>query len=317
MKPANDRSAGRRLRSLGLCALTVAALLGLGVPQALGQACCAGASTLSPARLTSIEDAAVGLQLSAAVNTGSFDPAGHYSNNPSGASEQDFMESAFGTVKFADRAQVTLLVPFDETHRSIVGANEAGGGVGDVNLSVRYDFLLAKEVRYWPGVAVLAGGTAPTGRTVENSGDLLGTNATGLGAWQGTLGLALEQSYGPILVNLTGLLTDRTSRDVFGVHETLGLQFTGLAAVGYAFHFNAGLAFIVQTSIEQDPVLDGVTQQGAGRQSTAIGLAGGGPLWEDWRFQGSLTDALQISNLGQGQPVGITATLALLHSWSW
>lgn len=307
------------LPPLSRALLWAVTLLALAPGRALAQACCAGASTLSPARLTSIEDAAIGVQVTAAVDTGSFQTTGRYSNNPAGSSEQDFSESLFATLKVLSRGQVTALVPFDETRRTVPGLSEFGGGLGDINLSLRYDFVLAKEVRYWPGVAVLAGATLPTGRTVENAGAgfPLATDATGIGAYQGTLGVALEQSYGPILINLTGLLTDRTSRTVDGLTESLGLQFAGMAAVGYAFHYNEGIALIAQTSWEQDPVLDGVSQVGAGRQSTSIGVSGGGPLWEDWRFQGSLTDALQISGLGQGQPVGITVTFAVLRSFSW
>jgi hypothetical protein len=291
---------------------------------AFAQACCAGASTLTPARLTALEDAAVGVQLQMIYNTGSFDGQRNYIPNPPGAGEQDFAENVFGTVRLLKRGQVSLLVPFVQTRRTYAGApgepgvTEFGGGIGDINLGVRWDFLLAKETQYWPGVAVLAGLTVPTGKApdqVQGSS----TQATGIGAFQATGGLALEQAYGHILVNLTGLLTQRFERHVQTpggtITETLGLQFAGLAAVGWAFHFNQGIALILSYSGEGNAIFDSQVVPGSGRESTNVGISGGTPLWEDWRFQGSLTDSLPISGLGRAQPIGINATASILRTF--
>jgi len=46
-----------------------------------------------------------------------------------------------------------------------------GGGIGDVNLSLRYDFLVAGQSHIVPGIAALVGLTAPTGRS-PNEGKL-------------------------------------------------------------------------------------------------------------------------------------------------
>ncbi len=317
---------GRRGASVGAACLALALLA---PRQALAQACCAGASTLTPARLTALEDAAVGLQLQMTYNTGSFDGQQHYIPNPPGTGEQDFAENLFGTVRFLQRGQVSLLVPFVQTRRTYAGppsTTEFGGGLGDINLGVRWDFLLAKEVRYWPGVAVLAGLTVPTGKAVDQLPQgSSSTEATGIGAFQATGGIALEQAYGHILVNLTGLLTQRFERHVCPssptgppppcISETLGLQFSGLAAVGWAFHYNQGIALILSYSGEGNPIFDSQVQPGQGRQSTNLGISGGTPLWEDWRFQGSLTDSLPIDGLGRAQPVGINLTASILRAF--
>jgi hypothetical protein len=291
--------------------------------EALAQACCAGASTLTPARLTALEDAAVGLQLQFAGITGSFDDKRNYIPNPPGASEQDFAENVFGTVRFLKRGQVSLLVPFVQTRRTYVpvpgqpGVTEFGGGVGDINLGARWDFLLAKETQYWPGIAVLAGVTFPTGKApdqVEGSS----TQATGIGAFQATGGLALEQAYGHILVNLTGLISQRFERRVGTIAETLGPQFSGLAAVGWAFHYNQGLAAILSYSGEGNAVFNAQSVPGSGRESTNVGISGGTPLWDDdWRFQGSATYALPVYGLGRSQPIGITVTASILRAFSF
>jgi hypothetical protein len=48
-----------------------------------------------------------------------------------------------------------------------------------------------------------------------------------------------------------------------------------------------------------------------------VGISGGTPLWEDWRFQGSATYALPVDGLGRSQPVGITITASILRAFSF
>src|SRR5436309_3988202 len=52
---------------------------------------------------------------------------------------------ALPILRIAPRAQLALLVPIVETYRRFPTASDSGGGFGDVNLSARYDFVLAGE----------------------------------------------------------------------------------------------------------------------------------------------------------------------------
>jgi hypothetical protein len=271
--------------------------------------------------LTALEDAAVGLQLQMTYVTGSFDQNRHYIGNPEGASEQDFAENVFGTVRFLKRGQVSLLVPFVQTRRTYPATptqpavTDFGGGLGDINLGARWDFVLAKETQYWPGFAVLAGVTFPTGKAADQVGSAV--DATGIGAYQLTGGLAFEQAYGRVLINLTGLISQRFERHVGSNTSLLGPQFSGLAAVGWAFHYDQGLALILSYSGEGNAVFNAQSVPGSGREATNVGISGGTPLWEDWRFQGSLTYALPFDGLGRYQPVGITLTASILRAFSF
>src|SRR5580704_17696472 len=110
---------------------------------ARAQACCAGTSAVTPARLALHEDALVGVDVRATDAYGSFDPTGTFVSTPSGSSETDFEEDAFAAIAVLPRAQAALLVPIVETRRTAPGDAELGGGIGDVNASVRYDFVYA------------------------------------------------------------------------------------------------------------------------------------------------------------------------------
>ena len=81
--------------------------------------------------------------MKAATIAGSFDDAHSFTPSPSGASELDFEQDLYGAVRVWRRAQLTLLVPIQQTRRHLTGVTEVGGGIGDVNVSARYDFRLA------------------------------------------------------------------------------------------------------------------------------------------------------------------------------
>jgi hypothetical protein len=290
--------------------------------RASGQACCAGAGALTPGRLQLHEDALVGTQLHAATVLGSFDDGSHYASVPSQNSEYDYEEDIFGAVRVLRRGQVALLVPFLETKRNETGISELGGGIGDVNLSVRYDFVLAGESRYWPGVGLLAGVTAPTGTPPDapNTGKVLGTDATGVGAWQGNVGVAFEQIYGQWLFNATELLAWRAPRtaNIAGVSEseTLAPQLVTLVGTAYTFSNDASMALFASYTFEGTASLDGAPAPDSARQVALVSISGAYPLTDHFRAQASLFLNPPISGLGLNQTSTTGLTLTLLWGWS-
>ena len=283
---------------------------------ASAQACCAGASAVTPARLALHEDALVGLQVRGAAVLGSFDDARHYTPNPAGASELDFEQDLFGALRVLERGQVAALVPLLETRRAAQGASELGAGLGDVNLALRYDFHLAGQSRYAPGIAALGGVTFPTGRAPDASSKPLATDATGIGAYQGTLGVALEQTFGPWLVNVTGLAAKRTSRTVQGVDETLGTQLTLLTAGAYTFPNDAAVALVASYTAEGRATINGADAEASARGVFLIGAAGVWPFSDRWRVQSAVTLNPLLSGFGRNQPATGGVNLVLVRSWS-
>ncbi len=284
---------------------------------ALAQACCAGGSALTPARLQLHEWAAVGLESRATVDTGSFDPAGNYVPNPAGSSEVDLEEDLVGSVRFLDRGQVSLDVPWIGTNRVIRDQGAFGQGLGDVNLGARWDFLQAGESEHIPGIALMAGITVPTGRPPEAATPPLLADATGIGAWQFVGGLALEQTFGHhLVVDLAGLVSQRLPRHVEGIVSTLGVQLFAIGGVAWAFDGGQALALSATFTGEQDASIDGVTVPESGRSETTVALSGLLPISDDWRIGGSVLDELQIAGLGRNLPIGFGFTFTVLRTWS-
>src|SRR5690349_3370040 len=170
-----------RIVAARLVAAAVAAIACTWPIAANAQPCCAGASVLTPARITPLEEALVGLQTRAARVTGSFDASASYLGVPAGTNEMDFEQDLVGTVRIFGRGQLTLSIPFVETTRSASGISEVGGGLGDIALSGRYDPILAGDSPVIPGIAIVGGIVFPTGRAPESASMRLGSDSTGAG----------------------------------------------------------------------------------------------------------------------------------------
>jgi hypothetical protein len=293
----------------------VAALATCAAPsRAWAQACCAGGSAVTPGRLEPHEDALVGVQLRAAAVLGSYATDGRFVANGPGDAEQDFEQDLVGAVRFLRRAQAALLVPLVETRRATLPNGAGfGGGVGDVNASVRYDFVVAGESLYVPGIALLAGMTFPTGTPPELASPPLAVDATGIGAFQVNAGLAVEQTFGPWLVNATGMVAARTAR--FG--ETLGTQVTFLAAGAYTLPNDLAVALSASYAFEGDATTSTGADVGASsKRLTLVTLSVLWPFADRWRMLGGVFVEPPIDSLGSNQPSSTGVTLTVIRSWS-
>lgn len=306
-----------RFRSTSAVALAITLGVALAAPgRARAQSCCAGASALTPARLALHEDALVGLQLKAGDLYGSFDGERQFLGASAGAKELDFEQDLAGSVRVFKRGQLSAIVPMVETYRSVPGLSEAGGDLGDLQLGARWDFTISGSSVLVPGIALAAGVMLPTGRAPEVATKPLGTDATGTGALQASAALALEQTFGPWLVNVTGTAAWRAPRTVGDLHARQGLQFVASAAGGYSFASGPVLALTLAYTAELDATIHGETTPGSGRASTRIGIAGGLPLSDLWRMQGSLATDVPLRFFGWNQPASAALTLMILRSWS-
>jgi hypothetical protein len=275
------------------------------------QACCAGGSAVTPARLEMHETALAGAEVRAASVIGSYQ-LGAYRSSPPGTPEYDFEQDVFGAIRVLGHGQVALLVPVEETYRRTpMDGGHASGGIGDINLSGRYDFVQAGESRYVPGVAVLAGVTFPTGRAPESATQPLAVDATGIGAFQVNAALALEQTFGPWLVNATAIVAKRTAHG----GETLGTQVTFLAAGAYSFSNDAAVALSASYAFEGDGTLNGADATGSAKSVTVVAASGLWPLTDAYRLLGGVFVDPPVGALGNNQPTQVGLTLTAIRSW--
>jgi hypothetical protein len=270
---------------------------------------------LSPGRLLQHEDALVGVQVRATAITGSFGENGGFTRSPPGTAEVDFEQDLIASLRVLSRGQISLLVPMVETWRLVPGISDAGGGVGDIQVNVRWDATLAGASRTIPGVALLASLTLPTGLPPELATHVLASDATGTGAIQGALGASLEQTFGDVLVNLTGSATVHSTRVVQGIASQLGPSFSALAAVGYSFKAGPVAALTASYTASLDARSDGVEAPETARTLLQLGLAGGYVFSDAWRIQGGVFADPPAAHFGQNQPSGAGLSVTLFRTW--
>lgn len=309
MRPRRSRS---RSLALGL-ALGLAALLAPAAARA--QACCAGSTALVPGRLNMGEDALAAVQVRGTGVTGSFDAAGRFVRSPRGATEIGLEQDLIATVRVLEDGQLSILAPVVETVRRLPGASDAGGGLGDLQYAARWDFTITGMSPPIPGIAVLASLTLPTGVAPEQARRPLGTDATGTGAFHGAFGAALEQTFGRVLINVTGSVTIHSARSVQGMHAQLGPTFSVFGALGWWFDGGAALALTASYLGELATRNDGVAVPDSGRALLRLGLSGGYSFSSAWRLQASVFGDPPAPHAGQNQPAGVGGAATLLRTW--
>lgn len=272
---------------------------------------------MTPGRLGLHEDALVGLQLRATHVFGSFDARARYAPSSGGVSEQSLAQDLMGSVRlpFAPRLQLTALVPFVETWRTAAGASDFGGGLGDVNVSARWDFFEAGRARWLPGIAALAGVTFPTGTPPETASPPLAADATGTGAFQGNVGVAVEQTFGPWLVTVYGIVAKRAPRTIHGATSSLGTQWTALLAVAYTFSQDYAVALSASYAVEGEAELAGERVPGSSRRVPTVGLFGVAPFSDAFRLQGGPSLSPPVSHLGKNQSANAVLTVTAVYAW--
>ena len=171
---STDRARPAAALALFAVAAAVAAVgvVTLAPRAAWAQACCVGTGLVTPARLRMFEDYGAGVQTRVRSVMGSFNPGGSYLASRAGNDEvdleQDFLAAArVGAATSRRRSSSPSSRPAGA--RPACRRLAAGSATWPANL--RYDITFAGDDPRWPGVALLAGLSAPTGRTVEDSAD--------------------------------------------------------------------------------------------------------------------------------------------------
>src|SRR6185436_1877259 len=193
------------------------------------------------------------------------------------------------------------------------GQSEFGAGVGDLNFGARYDLFRYDELAPYPGIALLAGVTVPSGIAPDRASNVLATDASGIGAVQGTLGVSFEQFYAKnILLGASALVTQRLPRDVDGRSEMLGVQLSAVLTAGWVFDDGAGIAFNARYDGEGNASLEGESIPSTSRRAMTFSFIGGLPLENGFRLQMSAGDVPPISGFGENQNASFALTFAML-----
>ena len=281
--------------------------------EASAQVCCTAGGAIEPARLMMHEKALVALQLHGSNGWGSLDRSGGFVFAPEGVRDTELQQTLIGTVRVLRRAQFALALPIVEIWRDAGSVHELGGGIGDVSLSGRWDFVYPAESETVPGIGVIAGAAFPTGRAPESAGLPLGSDATGTGVNQLRAGVNLEQVFGDFVLSGTIAGAYALPHRVGGVNELLGPELNLVLAGGYAINPVTQLALTFASLRGTDAVIDGAVAHGTARGLSSVALTAGRQLGRAWRLNAGLS--CDLPWLGQNRPVGFGGSFMLIHAW--
>lgn len=297
-------------------AAVVAVMLSLPERQAHAQACCIAPGAAGVSRLGPHETALAGLDARAQTTTGTFDPAGRFRAPPPGTHDVGLEQRVFATVRVLERGQLSAMIPFVQTMRGTDALSAAGGGVGDVAGSVRWDLLFAEDAWPWPGLALVGGVSAPTGRAPERAGDPLGVGATGAGTTQGWAGFALERTSGPWLTGASAIVTARADRDVGPTRISLSPRFAAGLIGARAWRSGHALSLSASWEVEGRASRNGEVVPDSARRALRLVSALQLRLGEGARFIGSIYAVPPIPAVTAGEGSTLGLSLAIVHPWS-
>jgi hypothetical protein len=314
MRPNPTTQTRRRRRRAFLTAGLVASIhtCGLAAPKdARAQACCVGASGLTPGWLANHEQWLVGAQLRLAGTHGTYPTRGSFYEAPVGRDAR-IESSLFATARVLQRGQVSVFAPLATVRRRAGDIVETRTSLGDLTLVGRYDVIRPGESRV-PGIALLAGGVFPTGTPSDRASPRLAADASGTGAWEGNAGLSVEQVYGKVVLHATALFGLRAPREVLGVTQTLGPRALYLFASGYVFDGDVAVLGTITHTSDGDATVGGVEAPGTGFRATQLAMLVVVPISDTVRIRTSaFTDVPPLGN--NRQALGGTS-VSLLKSW--
>jgi len=284
---------------------------------AAAQACCVGTGLVTPARLRTFEDRALGVQMRARSVIGAFGGSGSYAMSGAGNRELGFEEDLFAALRLGSRVQVGLWAPFVQTSRQSGGLSGFGGGLGDVAVNARFDAIDAGTRGRWPGIAFLGALSFPTGQPLDQGGadDLLSTSGTGTGSFEGSLGVAFEEILGQGFVSMAGWAAKRSARSANGVEQSFAPRFSALLTGGYTFGHDVTLGAFASALRQGDNRDANGPIANSGTALVTTGAAFALPFWQMWRLQTTAFIDLPIAGWGQNQTAGFGGTAAVIRFW--
>ncbi len=275
------------------------------------QACCVGASGLTPGWLTNHERALVGAQLRLSETWTTYPVEGPFYGR---TRERDtrIEPSLFATYRVLPRAQISAFMPLETIRRRSPGGTDTRTSFGDLTVVGRYDFVRAGE-SWIPGIAVLVGTQAPTGRSSDEGTSNLAADVNGIGTWEINGGASVEQTFGHLVLHVTVLTGYRLPNKVLGEDQHLGWRALYLGAVGWVFNNDVMLMGTLTHASDGDATLDGRDAPGTGFRSTQAAMLVVTPLTDNLRLRTSVfTD---VPPLGVNRPALGGTSISLAKTW--
>lgn len=302
-----------------ISAVLVAAAVLLWAGPAFGQACCAASELRSPSRLAMGQMWGMGVTMDTRIYSGVYSGTNYRALDDWG---HEFRQSIFAARRLGESWQVAGSVPFVQSRRQNGDYREWGGGVGDISALGRYEIVAPGMSATWPGIAVSAQATIPTGRSptasMQRGQKPLQADVTGGESARLDLGLDVAWSSTPYFaaadVGIYQALpfTDgRGDRIVPGpggrISVSAGRSLGAPWVWDETVYASVGIGFDHRTRLRSD----GASIGGSSESMTQVSLAAGAYLTETIYLSLSTSWHIPVDYFGRNRLAGPRAGLVL------
>jgi hypothetical protein len=303
-----------RLACRTLAAIAVGAVALFASRRAECAGCCGTGYGLGQ-RLADGEDAALTASLRGYTLAGSWDDSRRYRSLDASSAQRELRSDFVVLVRASRRLQLGLFAAGVFSEREARDERTTGGGLGDVGALARLDVVTMRSHPVLPGLALTLNVLAPTGRSAWRSNDPLGSDVTGLGAWELRPGIALEnwwsRWYGAITasVGLRLPITDESGDDV-----ELAPRPQLLAVFGRSFDGGFSLTSGVDVEWEGAARVNGAST-GDARSRTSFVAIGALDLTQRFTLMAAAQYEPPIDGLGANDLAGVAVTAGVRYAW--
>jgi hypothetical protein len=297
--------------------LAAAGALGVALLAPRSTAACCGVSYGAGQRLAIDESAAATLSLRGIERFGTWSSYGKFAQLPAGNIDREARLELSALVRAHPRLQFGLS-SYALTQRKRFGTlSGAGGGVGDVTASTRFELLPLLGAGGPAAVAATFSMTAPTGRGPSGSLDALGADATGAGSWEARPGAVVEKIWPgeSFVVASTSIGFHTPERDAAGRDVQRSPRWQGFVAGGSTFGGRGSASLGALLEREAAPIIAGARQAALSRARSALVATTAWQLLERTALVLSGAADAPISGLGRGELVGLSLSLGLRGSF--
>jgi hypothetical protein len=268
-------------------------------------------------RLAPEENASATVITTAQDLRGHWDGGGTYIPSDPNARDREYRVEGRVMGRIGRHFQFGGIVPVLHTTRKTVDSSSSGGGLGDVTVLTRWDFVKPGGEGAWPGIAATMSLSLPTGRSPFNSKDPSLADVTGAGAYELRPGIALEKNWwtGWYVIAAAGVGFYAPFKSDRDVTIQLGPRMLAFVAVGKSWTNGLGLAGALSYDREAGPRVDGVRSVLFRARPSAM-LFGSYAVDDHWTLIASGQWDLPISGLGREQLAGITVGLGVRRAWN-
>lgn len=293
--------------------LAVVVLL-LGSP-ARASVCCMTAGLFGVGRLALWEQAAAGLRTTGAETLGTWNADGVWTPSPAGWVDRELRLDAYALLRLTDRSQIHVLVPTLENLRGSDGDVVAGGGLGDLELGVRYELLNVGERAPLPAVGLTISALLPTSVRPEEAAARLDVDATGRGAPGLAGSINLEQAFGKAFarLDLGGTLYAPFVRVDLRQHQRYGPTLAAVASGGGTVLDGVLLGATLGVAHDLPVIIGKEEQEASSATSATAGLLASWTIDPHWTLLASAASGLFVDALGQNRPGRMTASLGVRY----